>query len=57
LNDASNGGIGFNYNPDLTVPADVAATIDQVIADLKSGKIVAPNTWDEVKAFNAVYGQ
>ncbi len=55
LNDASNGGIGFNYNPDLAVPPDVAATIDKVIAALKDGSITAPNTWDEVKAFNAVY--
>jgi basic membrane protein A and related proteins len=56
-NNASNGGIGFNYNPDLTVPADVATTIDTVIAALKDGTIVAPNTWDEVKTFTAVFGK
>jgi basic membrane protein A and related proteins len=54
LNDATNGGIGFNYNPDLTVPAYVSETIDQVILDLKEGRIIAPNTWDEVEAFTSV---
>jgi basic membrane protein A len=55
-NNAANGGIGFNYNPDLKVPEDVDKIIQQVIEDLKSGKIKAPNTWEEVEAFNQVYG-
>jgi basic membrane protein A and related proteins len=55
VNNAANGGIGFNYNPDLTVPANVKTTIDKVIAGLKDGTIHAPNTWDEVKAYKEVY--
>ncbi len=55
INSASNGGVGFNYNPDLAVPEDVATTIDAVIAALKAGTIKAPNTWEEVDAFNDVY--
>ncbi len=56
LNGASNGGIGFNYNPGFEVPEDVDAVIQQVIQDIKDGKISAPNTWEEVEAFDAVYG-
>jgi basic membrane protein A and related proteins len=56
LNNAANGGVGFNYNPDLTVPDDVKTTIDKVIAGLKDGSIKAPNTWDEVKAFSDKFG-
>ena len=56
-NGAANGGIGFNYNPGLEIPADVDAVIQQVISDLKEGKISAPNTWEEVAAFDAVYGE
>jgi basic membrane protein A len=54
-NNAANGGIGFNYNPDLEVPDDVAAIIEQVMNDLKEGKIQAPNTWDEVEDFKDVF--
>lgn len=54
VNGAANGGISFSYNPDLVVPDDVAATIEQVMEDLKAGRIVAPNTWDEVKDFTDV---
>ena len=56
INGAANGGIGFSYNPGLEVPADVDAVIQQVIADIRAGKISAPNTWEEVEAFDAVYG-
>lgn len=56
LNGAANGGIGFNYNPGLEVPEDVDAILQQVISDIKEGKISAPNTWEEVEAFDAVYG-
>jgi basic membrane protein A len=54
-NGAANGGIEFGYNPDFEVPDDVAAVVDQVIQDLKAGKIKAPNTWEEVEAFTDVY--
>jgi len=55
-NNAANGGIGFNYNPDLEVPEDVAQIIDEVILALKNGDIQAPTTWEEVEVFDAVYG-
>lgn len=54
-NNIANDGIGVSYNPDFIVPPDVAATLDKVIAALKEGTIKAPNTWDEVDAFNDVY--
>jgi basic membrane protein A len=54
-NNASNGGIGFTYNPDFEVPENIASIVEQVIQDLKSGKISAPNTWEEVEAFDAVF--
>lgn len=54
-NNAANGGIGFNYNADLKVSDDVKTIIEQVMQDLKDGKIKAPNTWEEVEAFTDVY--
>ncbi len=55
-NNAKNGGIFFEYNPDFEVPPEVQKVLEQVIQDLKDGKIQAPNTWEEVEAFDAVYG-
>lgn len=54
VNNASNNGIGFTYNPGFDLPSDVEAIIAQVMQDLAEGKIKAPNTWEEVEAFDAV---
>ena len=56
-NNAANGGIAFKYNPDLVVPEDIAEIMKGVIAALKNGEIKAPNTWEEVEAFDVVYGE
>lgn len=53
-NNAANGGIMFTYNPDLEVSDEINAIMDQVYEDLKTGKITAPNTWEEVEAFSEV---
>lgn len=56
-NNASNEGIGFAFNPDFVVPDDVAQILQDVMNDLASGKIKAPNTWEEVESFNDVYNR
>ncbi len=53
-NKASNDGIMFTYNPGIEVSEEITAIMDQVYDDLKTGKIAAPNTWEEVEAFDAV---
>ncbi|MDL2294146.1 BMP family ABC transporter substrate-binding protein [Ruminococcaceae bacterium OttesenSCG-928-D13] len=53
-NKAANDGIMFTYNPDLEVPDEIQAIMNQVYEDLRTGKITAPNTWEEVEAFTDV---
>ena len=53
-NNIANDGVMFTYNPGLEVSAEIQEVMDQVYEDLKTGKIVAPNTWEEVDSFDAV---
>lgn len=53
-NNASNDGIGFMFNEGFEVPEDVEITIQEVMTLLKNGTIKAPNTWEEVDAFDDV---
>lgn len=55
VNGFDNDGAKLTYQENLEVPEDVRKVINEVIAKIKSGEIVPPNTWDEEKNFLLTY--
>ncbi|MBU5434129.1 BMP family protein [Pseudoflavonifractor sp. MSJ-37] len=45
-----NGCVSVEWNPDITLPDDVKAAVDQTYDDIKSGKIDVPNEYEQDQA-------
>ncbi|WP_161844596.1 BMP family protein [Pseudoflavonifractor sp. 524-17] len=43
----ANGCVTVDWNPDVALPADVQAAVDQTYEDIKSGKIDVPNEYEQ----------
>ena len=46
----ANGCITVDWNPDVEIPADVKAAVEQTMEDIKSGKIDVPNEYEQDQA-------
>ena len=43
----ANGCVSVEWNPDIPLPEDVQAAVDQAYEDIKSGKIDVPNEYEQ----------
>lgn len=46
----ANGCVSVDWNPEIELPADVKAAVDQAYEDIKAGKIDVPNEYEQDKA-------